>query len=1029
MAATDESRYGTDARGGPTVPDLLARRAATDPGRLALVVDGGGSLTYGEWHRRAEQVARGLVERGVRPTDRVGLVFGGTAWTDFAVAYCGVLLAGATAVPLSAAMPAAQLTACLEHCEAAAVIHSAGASVPAGTGWAASIDDVTAGATAEESAPCCSPHTTAQILYTSGTTGRPKAVAASHANLVFEHVQRPYPPPLAHSEHALHAFPLGTNAGQAMLVKALYMHPTTVVMPRFDPERFCSLVQSYQVGSVFCVPAMWIALVNWDGHRRFDLSSVLLLGSSAAALPPAVAARLTDVFAGALLVNQYTSTEASPAHTLMVYDPDRPGSLGRPDDGAAVSVTDADGEPVPRGELGEIWLELPAGLARRYYRDDARSADVFRDGRVRTGDIGYLDGDGYLYLVDRESDIVNSGGRKIAGLDVENALYAHPDVAEAAAFGVPHPVLGEMLTAAVVLRSPVSTERLRAFLRDTLAESQVPQRIVTVDALPRNANGKVVKRELRERLGRASRPDAGDRPPAGTTEALLTTLWQDALRRPRIGADECPLDLGADSIMAGQVAAAAGDALGIEVPIALLFDHPTVAGQAAALDLLLSPDRSAAAPVRRAGPRTSAPAGVLQEKFWRWVSADPGRRQVPNVVAAIRIRGSLDVGALSCAVAEIVRRHEALRTAFRHDGDRLVQAIDPAAGIELDVVDLSSALLGIPLTGRSAVARERLDHDATAPFDLSTAPLVRALLYRLGPVDHVFAVAASHLVVDGLSLGVILSELEVLYAAYGAGYSAGRGSALLEPPLQYADFVAWEQNLLPTGRAFWKQELGSVPPHPSSEPGDTAVHALSAVRFAVPAAVTSAVRRLGRSGVTPFMTMATLYAHTAAETLGADSVLLTTPLSGRSRPELGAVVGCLCRAVYLRHDLSDRPDWPTALDRMRETALAAFAHQHFPHHEFSTGYDPLACSFRYLDTSHPTRLRGLHVERFATDLQPAQDLPAGTTPESRFPELLIEDFYGELTGTLVYNPADTDAAAVEGIAESFLRRAERVSGT
>lgn len=1018
MNASEHS--GTGVRVSPTIPDLLARRARADPDRLAVVVDGGGSLTYGEWSRRAEQFARGLVDRGVRPTDRVGLVFGEAAWADFAVAYCGVLLAGATAVPLSAALPAAQLAACLEHCGAAAVIHSAEASLPAGTGWAASVEDVAAGPADEEFAPRCSPQATAQILYTSGTTGRPKAVTASHANLVFEYVQRPHPPPLAHSEHALHAFPLGTNAGQAMLVKALYMHPTTVVMPRFDPQRFCTLVESHRIGSVFCVPAMWIALVNWDGHRRFDLSSVLLLGSSAAALPPPVAARLTEVFTGALLVNQYTSTEASPAHTLMVYDPARPGSLGRPEDGAAVRVTDADGEPASRGELGEIWLEVPAGVERRYYRDEGRNADVFRDGRVRTGDLGYLDDEGYLYLVDREGDIVNSGGRKVASLDVENALYGHPDVAEAAAFGVPHPVMGEMLTAAVVLRSPVSTDRLRAFLRDTLAESQVPQRIVTVDALPRNANGKVVKGALRERLGQAARPDAGDSAPAGTTERLLAGLWQDALHRPRLGADECPLDFGADSIMAGQVAAAAGDALGIDVPISLLFDHPTVAGQAAALDRRLSPDRSAAAPVRPAGPRTTAPPGVLQEKFWRWRSVDPARRQVPNVVTAIRLRGSLDVAALDSAVVEIVRRHEALRTAFRQHGDQLVQVIDPAAGTALDVVDLSTE----PLSGRESVARRRLEHDATAPFDLSTAPLVRALLYRLGPADHVFAVSASHLVADGLSLGVVLSELEVLYAAF----RAERRTALSEPPLQYADFVAWEQGLLAAGRDFWNRELSDLPPHPAPEPAATAVHALSAVRFAVPVALTSALHQLSRdSGVTPFMTTATLFAQVAADVLGTDSVLLTTPLSGRSRPELGAVVGCLCRAVYLHLDLSDRPDWQEALDRMRGKALNAYAHQHFPHHEFADAYDPLAISFRYLDATHPTRLRGLRVERFAADLQPAQDLPAGTTPESRFPELLIEDYDGELTGTLTYNSAETDVAAIDDIATSFLRRAERVS--
>ncbi|MGI5281983.1 class I adenylate-forming enzyme family protein [Nonomuraea polychroma] len=500
------------------VPELLVRRAAEEPERVALEVAGGGTLTFAEWQERAEALARGLVRRGVRRGDRVGLLFGADNWTDFAVAYCAAQLAGGVAVPISDRLAPAEVAYMLEHCSATGVLHAGPAAPPDGGYWSAVPAELEPGSRDAEPP---GPGDLAQILYTSGTTGRPKAVAATHANLTYGSAPRANRRRFGHSRLLLHAFPIGTNAGQAMLINALDARPAVLTLARFTPGRFARLIESRRVGTVFLVPAMALELLNAGLHERHDFSGVVLLGSAASMLPPALCARLAAAFPQATVTNYYTSTEAAPAQTVMIYDPSRPAALGRPALGSGLRVTGPDGGPLAAGETGEIWLRSPAA-ARSYYRDQQASAHTFRDGWVRMGDLGYLDADGYLYLVDRESDVVKSGAYKVSTVQVEAALHEHPDVAEAAVTGVPHPVLGTVLAAAVVprARAPRMTE-LRSFLMTRLAAHELPARVIFVDRLPRNHSGKVVKSDLRDLLNQEQADlvvEAGPAEPAGPME-------------------------------------------------------------------------------------------------------------------------------------------------------------------------------------------------------------------------------------------------------------------------------------------------------------------------------------------------------------------------------------------------------------------------------------------------------------------------------------------------------------------------------
>ncbi|RGC66673.1 Long-chain-fatty-acid--CoA ligase [Micromonospora sp. MW-13] len=483
-----------------TVPELLAWRTALHPDRVAVEVAGVGALTFAQWSAGATAVAAALGRRGLRPGDRVGLVFGARDWTRFAVAYCGVLRAGGVAVPLSDRLAAGQLDHALAHCAATAVVHGddtpaphAPAAVPV---WRAG--DLAAEPATDADLPTVRPGDLAQILYTSGTTGRPKGVGASHANLTVGAPTNPRRLALAHSQRFLHAFAIGTNAGQTMLFNALTAKAGALTLPAFTPVRFARLVETPGTGTLFVVPSMAIELLGSGALRGRDLAGVHLIGSTAAALPPAVAARLAEAFPQATIVNYYTSTEAAPAQTTMIYDPARRDAVGRPV-GGQLRVADADGAPLPPGTTGDVWLRAP--YPRAYYRDEAANRATFRDGWVRMGDVGRIDADGFLYLTDRHQDVIKSGAFKVSSLEVEAALHEHPLVAEAAVVGVPHPVLGSAVAAAVVPRPQADADgltlpALRGFLADRLADYQLPARLLLLDSLPRNEGGKVLKRQL-----------------------------------------------------------------------------------------------------------------------------------------------------------------------------------------------------------------------------------------------------------------------------------------------------------------------------------------------------------------------------------------------------------------------------------------------------------------------------------------------------------------------------------------------------
>lgn len=477
----------------PSIPDLLAARAERTPTRVAIeMVESAQALTFLQWRRRSDRVAANLAADGVAPGDRVALLFRSPDWIEFAVAYCGVQSCGAVVVPVPEHASTAEVDHILDACGSVR-------TVGMHDGRHQAFADLEREPTAPMTEVTVEPDQLGLILYTSGTTGKPKGVAASHRNLTYGCEVSPRRRAFEHSEYFLHAYPIGTTAAQAMLVNTLTVHPAALVLGRFDAAAFGSAVEDYGVGTAFVVPAMVIELLDTGAFDKYDFSSLEVMSSTGSTLPPAIAQELVRRLPHATVFNTYSSTEALPAQVTMIVDATRADSLGLPvglpDGTPGVAIRAADGADLPAGEVGDVWLRCPTAH-RTYFADPTATAATFRDGWVRMGDVGRLDADGYLHLEDRATDVIQTGGLRVSTTEIENALLEHPAVHSVAVLGVPHPVMGVVVGAAVVLRSPVGRAELRAFLRDRLARHKVPLRWLFPADLPKNAMGKVVKKEL-----------------------------------------------------------------------------------------------------------------------------------------------------------------------------------------------------------------------------------------------------------------------------------------------------------------------------------------------------------------------------------------------------------------------------------------------------------------------------------------------------------------------------------------------------
>jgi acyl-CoA synthetase (AMP-forming)/AMP-acid ligase II len=559
-----------------TVPGQLRRRADERPDDVAHRLVDGDDLTFGRWDAASTSAALGLLARGVRRGDRVLLPCSTADWTAYAVAWAAVLKAGAVAVPVSRSAGRDQIRATWAASGAVCVVDGEVATLPDADH--VSLDELLGTGATEPLPEGPRPENDAEIIYTSGTTGVPKGVVASHDNVLHPLLD----PRLGPVRTALHSLPPGTTVGQGLLVQPLSVRPhRTFTLARFTPDELLAAVERHRPTDVVLVPAMAIALVNAAGAAGHDLSSVRQVRTTSAPIHPATLHGLAELFPTARIRNVYSTTECWPRRLATDFDPERPTSLGRPAEGAQVRIADAAGNELAPGVAGDVQLRSDAPQ-RRYDGEGCNSEVFLRDGWTRTGDVGLLDRDGYFYLVDRNPDLVNTGGLNVSTLDVEATIMEYPGVVEAAVCGVPHPVLTECVVAAVRGRPGLDVSGLLQFLR-VRKGAAAPQRIEIVDDLPRNFLGKIDKKRLRTDLA-DELATRGHEPPRTPTEIRLAELWAVSLDLDSVSADDDFLQLGGSSLTAMEVVTQATADLGKEITVRDLLDTTSLRAFAERVD-------------------------------------------------------------------------------------------------------------------------------------------------------------------------------------------------------------------------------------------------------------------------------------------------------------------------------------------------------------------------------------------------------------------------------------------------------------
>ncbi|GAA3190658.1 acyl-CoA synthetase [Nonomuraea roseoviolacea] len=496
------------------IGDLLRRTAARHPAKTAIVY---GELrqSYADLDRVVNRTANALAARGVGKGDRFA-VFSHNNHA-FVVAYFALARLGAISVPVNFMLGAAEVAYILEHSGATGILVEEallpvareavtgrvavrGVIGAADTGWEAFEEWAAHGDDSEPDVDIADDDPV-QLMYTSGTESRPKGAALSGRSLIAQYVTCVVDGEMRHDDVEVHALPLYHCAQlHCFLTPGVYLGATNIVLPGPDPAAVLAAIEAERATKLFCPPTVWIALLRHPDFDRRDLSS-LRKGYYGASIMPVevlkeIAARLPEV----RLFNFYGQTEMAPVATILGPDEQltRLGSAGRPALNVETRVVDEEDRPVPPGVVGEIVHRSPHAMLG-YWNDPDKTAEVFRGGWFHSGDLGVMDADGYLTVVDRKKDMIKSGGENVASREVEEAIYGHPAVAEAAVFGVPDERWIEAVTAAVVLRegATLTAEELIAFLRERLAPFKTPKRVTFVEALPKNASGKVLKRELR----------------------------------------------------------------------------------------------------------------------------------------------------------------------------------------------------------------------------------------------------------------------------------------------------------------------------------------------------------------------------------------------------------------------------------------------------------------------------------------------------------------------------------------------------
>ena len=855
--------YASDA----TLHALIAAQAARTPDAEAVAFEGE-RITYREMEMRAERLAADLRARGVGPETLVGIC--AERSLEMVIGLLAILEAGGAYVPLDPGYPAERLAYMLEDSAVRVLLTQERLipNLPPHTAEVVLLDDVAEPADGDGSHGGYGGHgdSLAYMIYTSGSTGRPKGALNTHRGIVNRLLWMQETYGLSPGDRVLQKTPFSFDVSVWELFWPL-ITGATLVMARSEGHRdgayLAGVVRREGITTLHFVPSMLPLFLDAPGVERcHSLRRVICSGE---ALGGELARRFLARLPRAELHNLYGPTEAAvdvTFHPCRADDGRAAMPIGRPVANTQIHLLDARGEQVPVGVPGELYIG-GVQVGRGYWRRPALTAERFvpdpfsavPGARLyRTGDRARRLEDGELDYLGRLDFQVKVRGFRVELGEVESALAMHPSVRDCAAAvldgdgdarlvawivpaaGAAVGVDARAAAGSVPAAGTLDFDALRDHLRARLPEPMVPSAFVSLDALPITPNGKLDRRALP--APDAPAPSTGYVAPRTEIEAVIAGIWasvlgidrpghggaegqrgEDEVHHRRVGVHDGFFALGGHSLTAARVVARLREVFGVEMAVRALFESPTVAELAAAVEAAMRGGDGPAPPIIPISRDEELPLSFGQLRLWLFDQLHPGS-DAYNLPGALRLEGELDVRALASALTEVVRRHEALRTTFREVGRHPVQEISPPAPVPLPIADLSP----LPSAMREREARRLARDEARRPFDLARGPLLRVRLLRMAAGEHVLLYTLHHIAGDAWSSEVMVREVSALYAAFRDARLAPNHPGLAGPDEQSAkaDFVPFQRRVSnpPNARAHTSAGRSSTTPSGESAKAD-----------------------------------------------------------------------------------------------------------------------------------------------------------------------------------------------------------------
>jgi mycobactin peptide synthetase MbtE len=913
-----------------TLPALVTERAGNSPHAVAVVYEGR-QYSYREINEEANRVAHRLLEQGIGSEDVVAVLLDKSP--ELIITALGIMKAGAVYLPVDPTYPEDRLAFILDDSEPKLVLREPIAGLT---------EYPTVDPGAADLVRPLRPDNTAYLIYTSGSTGLPKGVPVPHAPIAeyFRWFGVEYQ--VDETDRLLQVASTGFDVSIGEIFGTLICG-ARLVIPRPDGLRdigyLTELLHREGITSMHFVPSLLGLFLSLPGVNQWRTLRRVPIGGEP--LPGEVADKFHATF-DASLYNFYGPTETVVNATSFQVDGtqgNRIVPIGRPKINTQVHLLDDALQPVPIGVIGEIYIG-GSHVAHGYHRRPGLTAERFvadpftPGGRLyRSGDLARRNADGDVEFVGRADEQVKIRGFRIELGEVAAAISVDPSVGQAVVIAADLPQLGKSLVAYLTPAGAaeadmVDVDRIRARVAAALPDYMTPAAYVVVDEIPITTHGKIDRAALPPPQITAP---VRYREPTTDTERRIAELFSTLLGHARVGVDDSFFDLGGHSLVATKLVAAIRSSCGVDLTIRELFELATVALLAERVDQLQSGSIRSRRPklisTAHDGP---APLSASQLRIW-FAYRIEGPSAVNNIPFAARLTGPCDTAALVAAVGDIVARHEILRTTYVEVDGVPYQVVNPVGEVSVRQA-----------TGNGETwLQEQLDAERRKCFELDRDRPLRAAVLRTGD-DHVISLVLHHITADHWSGEVLFADLLSAYRARRAGQAPSWA------PLraQYADYAAWQQELLSettgddtsivaTERDYWIQQLTGLPEDSGLRPDFARPPVPSgdgeSVQFSIDGQTRAKLRELSRElGITEFMLLQAAVAVVLHKAGGGADIPLGTPVAGRTEPELEQLIGFFVNVLVLRNDLRGNPTLRVVLERARETALSAYAHQDLP---------------------------------------------------------------------------------------------------